>query len=90
MTKEEVIELVRNELFSGSSILVCPMGSGGFGSFLVNDIDFADYLESLNFAGEVFPSLSKSNFFDCDFPTYQFYGLLGFYIQIQISKYYDI
>lgn len=92
MTKEQVINSVRNELYLGSSVLVCPMGTGGFGSFLVNDIDFADYLNCLNYAGEVNPYyyMSKSIFFDNELPTYQFDGLLGFHIQIQISDYYDI
>lgn len=92
MTKEQLIKFVKNEFYSGNSVLVCPMGSGGFGSFLVNDIDFADYLESLDFAGVVNPFyyLSKSNYFDCELPTYQFDGFFGFHIQIQISKYYDI
>lgn len=91
MTKEQVIKLIRNELYSGS-VLVCPMGTGGFGAFLVSDIDFADFLQRLHFAGEVNPYyyMSKSIFFDPELPTYQFDGLLGFHLQIQVTEYYAI
>ena len=85
MTKKQVINFVKSELECGNSILVATMGNGGVGEGLANDAVFAAYLESLEFAGVVKPcaDIAESACYDPAWPTYQFNGANGFFIQIQ-------
>lgn len=85
MTKEQVINFVKGELNSGNSILIATLGNGGAGEDMVRNIDFAEFLESLDFAGEVEPAddIAHSKCYDPGWRTYQFNGGNGFYVQIQ-------
>ena len=85
MTKEQVINFVQDELSSGNGILIATMGNGGAGESLASDAGFAGYLESLEFAGEVEPcaDIAESACYDPAWPTYQFNGANGFFVQIQ-------
>lgn len=85
MTKKQVISFVKSELECGNSILIATMGNGGAGENMVKDIDFAEYLESLNFAGMVEPSadIAESANYDTTWHTYQFNGGNGFCLQLQ-------
>ncbi len=85
MTKEQVISFVKNELECGNSILVATLGNGGAGEDIVNNIDFAEFLKSLSFVGEVEPvdDIARSKHYDREWHTYQFNGDNGFYIQLQ-------
>ena len=85
MTKEQVINFIKSELECGNSILVATLGTGGAGEDIVNNIDFAEFLKSLDFVGEVEPSadIAESANYDTAWRTYQFNGTNGFYIQIQ-------
>lgn len=85
MTKKQVIDFVKKELESGNSILFATLGNGGAGEGLVSDAGFAEYLESLEYAGMVEPSadIIESPYYDPAWPTYQFNGDNGYYIQLQ-------
>lgn len=85
MTKKQVIAFVRSELECGNCILAASLGNGGAGAGLVCSIGFTEYLESLDFAGEVDPcdDITSSIFYDPASRTYQFNGDGGAYIQIQ-------
>ena len=52
---------------------------------MVRNIDFAEFLESLDFAGEVEPAddIAHSKCYDPGWRTYQFNGGNGFCLQIQ-------
>lgn len=85
MTKKQVIDFVKSELECGNCILAAALGSGGAGAYLVGNYDFAEYLESLDFAGEVDPAddITSSILYDPASRTYQFNGVNGSFIQIQ-------
>ena len=85
MTKKQVINFVKSELECGNSILVATLGNGGAGEDMVRNIDFAEFLESLDFAGEVEPAddIAHSKCYDPEWRTYQFNGGNGFCLQIQ-------
>ena len=85
MTRDQVISFVKGELECGNSILVATLGNGGAGGILVSDPAFPTYLESLEFMGEVEPcdDILASPCYDPYWPTYQFNGANGFFVQIQ-------
>ena len=85
MTKEQVISFVKNELECGNSILAASLGNGGAGEDMVNNIDFVEELEALEFAGEVEPAddIAQSKHYEPEWRTYQFNGDKGFYLQLQ-------
>ena len=85
MTKEQIINFVKGELECGNSILVATLGNGGAGEDIVNNIDFAEFLKSLDFVGEVEPSadIVESANYDSTWRTYQFNGENGFVLQLQ-------
>ena len=85
MTREQVIDFVRSELECGNSVLAATMGNGGAGIGLVNNPNFPHFLAHLEFAGPVEPSadIIGSAYYDPAWPTYQFNGANGFFVQIQ-------
>ena len=85
MAKEQVIDFVKRELECGNSILSASNGNGGAGGILVSNPTFPSYLESLEFVGEVKPcdDIIASPCYDPYWPTYQFNGANGFFVQIQ-------
>ena len=85
MTKKQVIDFVRRELECGDSVLSSTAGNGGAGGILVCDPSFPAYLESLVYVGPVEPidDIIASPFYDPSWPTYQFNGANGFFVQIQ-------
>lgn len=85
MDKKQVIDFVKSELECGNSVLSSTAGNGGAGGILVSDPSFPAYLESLEFMGEVKPidDIIASPFYDPYWPTYQFNGAHGFFVQIQ-------
>ena len=86
MTKKQVINFVKSELSCGNCILVAPLGNGGSDADLVSNKQFVEYLDSLDFVGKVAPAdgLACSKYFEPSSYTYQFNGLNGSYLQIQI------
>ena len=87
MTEQQVIDFVKRELNCGNCILSASNGYGGAGGILVSNIGFAAYLESLEFIGEVEPcdDIIASPCYDPYWPTYQFNGANGFFVQIQAT-----
>lgn len=85
MTKKQVIDFVRSELECGNSVLSSTAGNGGAGTGLVSNPNFANYLERLEFVGPVEPidDIIASPCYDPYWPTYQFNGANGFFMQIQ-------
>lgn len=85
MTKKQVIDFVKCELECGNSVLTATLGNGGAGGILVSDPSFPDYLESLEYVGRVEPidDIIASPCYDPYWPTYQFNGANGFFVQIQ-------
>lgn len=85
MTRDQVISFVKGELECGNSILVATLGNGGAGGILVSNPEFPRFLESLEFSGLIKPSadIIESPYYDPAWPTYQFNGDNGFYIQLQ-------
>ena len=85
MKKKQVIDFVKSELECGNSILSASVGNGGAGGILVSNTGFAAFLESLEFMGEVEPceDILASPCYDPYWPTYQFNGANGFFVQIQ-------
>ena len=85
MTKKQVIDFVRTELECGNSVLAATLGNGGAGGILVSDPSFPAYLESLEYVGPVEPidDIIASPCYDPSWPTYQFNGDNGFFVQIQ-------
>ena len=85
MTKKQVVDFVRSELECGCSVLAATLGNGGSGYILVANPDFPEYLENLEFVGIVEPSndIIQSAYYDPSWPTYQFNGANGFFVQIQ-------
>lgn len=85
MTKTQVINFVKSELECGNCILSASMGNGGAGGILVSDPSFPTYLESLEYMGQVEPcdDIIASPCYDPYWPTYQFNGANGFFVQIQ-------
>ena len=85
MTKKQVIDFVKSELECSNSILSASNGYGGAGGILISDPSFPAYLESLEFMGEVEPcdDIIASPCYDPYWPTYQFNGANGFFVQIQ-------
>ena len=85
MTKKQVIDFVRREIECGDSVLSSTAGNGGAGGILVSDPAFATYLESLEYMGPVEPcdDILASPCYDPYWPTYQFNGANGFFVQIQ-------
>lgn len=85
MTKKQVIDFVRSELECGNSVLAATLGNGGAGIGLVSNPNFPNFLEHLEFAGLVEPvdDIIASPCYDPYWPTFQFNGANGFFIQIQ-------
>ena len=85
MTKEQVSNFVKSELECGNSILVATLGNGGAGIGLVSNPNFPHFLTRLEFAGRVEPcdDILASPCYDPYWPTYQFNGANGFFVQIQ-------
>ena len=85
MTKQQVIDFVMSELECGNCILSASMGNGGAGGILVSNPGFPAYLESLEYVGPVDPcdDILASPCYDPSWPTYQFNGANGFFVQIQ-------
>ena len=85
MTKAQVINFVKSELECGCSVLAATLGNGGSGYILVTHPDFPEYLEGLEYVGIVEPSndIIQSAYYDPSWPTYQFNGVNGFFVQIQ-------
>lgn len=85
MTKKQVIDFVKSELECGNCILAAALGSGGAGAYLVCNYDFAKYLETLEYVGQVEPitDIGSSPYYDPSMRTYQFNGANGFFVQIQ-------
>ena len=85
MQKKQVIDFVRRELECGNSVLAATLGNGGAGGILISDPSFPTYLESLEYVGPVEPigDIIASPCYDPSWPTYQFNGANGFFVQIQ-------
>ena len=85
MTKNQVVDFVRTELECGNSVLAATLGNGGAGGILISDPSFPSYLEGLEYVGPVEPidDIIASPCYDPSWPTYQFNGANGFFVQIQ-------
>ena len=85
MTKKQVIDFVKSELECGNSVVAATLGNGGAGIGLVSNPNFPNFLEHLEFEGLVEPcdDIIASPCYDPYWPTYQFNGANGFFIQIQ-------
>lgn len=70
LTKEQVIDLVRHV----DGLLISSNGGEGFVHGGCECVEFADWLETLYFEGEVepVPDISNSPYYAPEWPTYKF------------------
>jgi hypothetical protein len=76
MTKQEAIEIVKNQINDGQAIVFATIGQGGagLGEEELNDTDFISDLENSEFVGEVEPcdDIKSSELFEENLKVIEF------------------